>query len=437
MFQMSLFDKPIRLIELFAGIGSQAKALKNIGADFEHYRICEYDKYAVKSYNAVHGTSFQTSDITKISAEELKIVETDKYCYITTYSFPCQDLSTAGKQRGMDKGGNTRSGLLWEVERLLDECTELPQVLLMENVPNVHGCKNAKNFYKWIDKLEKLGYCNYWKDLNAKNYGIPQNRKRCFMVSLLGDYSFSFPKGKPLSLKFKDMLETKVDEHYYLSEEQAEKIINSNFTQRRTSIVSMEAELMRTLTAHDAKEPPYVELSELVDEVLPTRDGRMNEDKQTIVVGMLSDEKYIKMHEQSRRVYDPEGIAPTIHTCGGGNLEPKIIEPNAREDDDVETLTTDVSSSTHNTRIRKITPKECWRLMGFTDEDFDKAKWYSKEYSEEFLNKHPKNKGKRKMSHDGRIERMSNSQLYKQAGNSIVVPVLEAIFRELIGKKGE
>lgn len=127
--QMSLFDgsqpfkidKPIRLIELFAGIGSQAKALKNLGADFEHYRICEFDKYAVQSYNAVHGTDFKTSDITKITADDLGIVDTDKYCYVMTYSFPCQDLSNAGLGKGMAKGSGTRSGLLWEVERLLDE----------------------------------------------------------------------------------------------------------------------------------------------------------------------------------------------------------------------------------------------------------------------------------------------------------------------------
>ena len=113
MAQISLFDgatrfvvdKPIRLIELFAGIGSQAKALERLGADFEHYRICEFDKYAVASYNAVHGTDFSTSDITKIKAEDLGVVDTDKYCYIMTYSFPCQDLSLAGKQRGMVKGG--------------------------------------------------------------------------------------------------------------------------------------------------------------------------------------------------------------------------------------------------------------------------------------------------------------------------------------------
>lgn len=107
-----IIDKPIRLIELFAGIGSQSKALENLGVEFEHYRICEFDKYAIKSYNAIHGTSFEPSDITKINAIDLGILNTDKYEYIMTYSFPCQDLSNAGKQKGMKKGGNTRSGLL-------------------------------------------------------------------------------------------------------------------------------------------------------------------------------------------------------------------------------------------------------------------------------------------------------------------------------------
>ena len=113
--------KPIRLVENFAGIGSQAQALKNIGANFERHRICEFDKYAVASYNAIHGTNFETSDITKIKANDLNIVETDKYDYIMTYSFPCQDISISGQGAGMSKGGNTRSGLLWEVEYLLSE----------------------------------------------------------------------------------------------------------------------------------------------------------------------------------------------------------------------------------------------------------------------------------------------------------------------------
>ena len=222
-------DKPIRLIELFAGIGAQAKALENLGVDFEHYRICEFDKYAVASYNAIHGTDFKTSDITQITADDLGIVDTDKYCYIMTYSFPCTDLSVAGQMKGMAKGDKTRSGLLWEVERLLDECAELPQVLLMENVPQVHGTKNKKDFYAWLNKLESLGYKNYYKDLNAKHYGIPQSRNRCFLVSLLGDYYYSFPKRKPLKLKLKDLLETEVDERYYLSDEIVDKMDCSQF----------------------------------------------------------------------------------------------------------------------------------------------------------------------------------------------------------------
>ena len=227
MEQISMFDywktplkidKPIRLIELFAGIGSQAKALQRLGADFEHYRLCEFDKYAIKSYNAIHGTDFETSDITQITAADLGIVDTDKYYYIMTYSFPCQDLSLAGKQKGMAKGENARSGLLWEVERLLNECVYLPQVLLMENVTQVHGKKNKEHFDEWVKFLENKGYSNYWQDLNAKNFGIPQNRNRTFMVSVLGDYTYEFPQEFPLKLRLKDMLEDSVDEKFYLSD---------------------------------------------------------------------------------------------------------------------------------------------------------------------------------------------------------------------------
>ena len=130
-------DKPIRLIELFAGIGSQAMALRDLGADFEHYRVVEFDKYAIASYNAIHGTNFKPTDITKIHGSDLGIVDTDHFTYLLTYSFPCQDLSVAGKQKGMKKNSGTRSGLLWEVERLLNETENLPQVLVMENVPQV------------------------------------------------------------------------------------------------------------------------------------------------------------------------------------------------------------------------------------------------------------------------------------------------------------
>ena len=234
--QMSIFDlttdvfkidKPIRLIELFAGVGSQAMALRDLGADFEHYRVVEFDKYAIASYNAIHGTDFPTMDITQISGSDLGIVDTDKYCYIMTYSFPCQDLSVAGKQAGMTKGSGTRSGLLWEVERLLNEVKNLPQVLLMENVPQVHGKKNIDDFQRWIEFLESKGYSNHWQDLNAKNYGVAQNRNRCFMVSILGNYKYEFPKPIELTKRMKDYLEDEVEERYYINNEKAQKLIDT------------------------------------------------------------------------------------------------------------------------------------------------------------------------------------------------------------------
>lgn len=187
--------------------------------------VCEFDKYAIKSYNAIHGTNFETSDITQLKGEDLRIVDTDKYTYLLTYSFPCQDLSNAGKQRGMTKGSGTRSGLLWEVERLLNETENLPQILVMENVPAVHGKKNLEDFNKWLSFLESKGYTNCWQDLNAKNYGIPQNRNRTFMVSFLGNYSFEFPKPFELQSRLKDVLEDEVEEKYYLSDEAVQGLI--------------------------------------------------------------------------------------------------------------------------------------------------------------------------------------------------------------------
>ena len=245
-------DKPIRLIELFAGIGAQAKALENLGVEFEHYRVCEFDKYAVKSYNAIHGTNFETSDIRDVKAEDLGICDTDKYCYILTYSFPCTDLSLAGKQMGMSKGSGTRSGLLWEVERLLKEADTLPQVLLMENVPQVHGKKAFDDWKDWLLFLESKGYSNYWADLNAKNYGVPQNRNRTFCVSLLGNYTYEFPKPFPLEKRLKDVLEDEVDEKYYLSDDKISSIAKWKAQQKPFERVAGKNSISPTLTARGA-----------------------------------------------------------------------------------------------------------------------------------------------------------------------------------------
>lgn len=232
--QLSLFDDekplfkiktPIRLIELFAGVGSQAMALRDLGTDFEHYRAVEFDKYAIKSYNAIHGTEFPKMDITQIHGSDLGIEDVEKFTYLMTYSFPCQDLSVAGKGKGMAKGDGTRSGLLWEVERLLNEVENLPQVLVMENVPQVHGKKNIADFEEWIKFLKSKGYSNYWKDLNAKNYGVAQNRNRCFMVSILGNFKYEFPEPIELTKKMKDYLEDEVEEKYYIKNEKSDKLI--------------------------------------------------------------------------------------------------------------------------------------------------------------------------------------------------------------------
>ena len=215
----------LRLITLFSGYDSQKLAFNYLGIDVEHYRAVEFDKYAIQSLNDIHNTNFPTLDITKVKGTDLGIENTKKYTYVMTYSFPCTDLSLAGKRAGMEKGSNTRSGLLWEVERLLNEVDNLPHILIMENVPQV---LNSNGWREWCYFLESKRYSNYAEVLNAKNYGIPQNRERCFMVSILGIYNYKFPKGFELKYRLKDLLESNVDESYYLSDKMIDYIMADN-----------------------------------------------------------------------------------------------------------------------------------------------------------------------------------------------------------------
>lgn len=169
--------------------------------------------------------------------DDLGIVEKDQYMYLMTYSFPCQDLSLAGSQKGMAKGSGTRSGLLWEVERLLKECSELPDILLMENVPAVIGKKNIDDFNQWTDFLESIGYQNYVQVLNATDYGVAQNRRRCFMVSVLGDMIYRFPEPIPLERTIDDYLEDEVDECFYINTNAAKKLILEYQTREKNDSV--------------------------------------------------------------------------------------------------------------------------------------------------------------------------------------------------------
>lgn len=209
-------NRPIRLIELFAGIGAQAKAFERLGSPFCRYRVCEFDSWSIKAYNLIHGTSFTRSDICDWESKDLGIVDTDKYCYVMTYSFPCQDLSSIGKGRGMQENTGTRSSLIWQVGRLLKGLQELPQVLIMENVVQVHNDKNIRDFQVWVNFLRSLGYTSYYKDLNAKDFDCPQDRNRCFMISILGDYDYTFPLGVSLKKSWLDLLEPDVPTDFYL-----------------------------------------------------------------------------------------------------------------------------------------------------------------------------------------------------------------------------
>lgn len=288
-------QNPLRLIELFAGIGSQTQALTNIGVPHTVVGISEIDKYAIQSYKAMHGEVTNFGDIREIKS----LPGADLW----TYSFPCQDISVAGKGAGIKEG--TRSGLLFEVERLLITASEngnLPKYLLLENVKNLVSKKFKADFDRWLYFLSSLGYTNYWQILNAKDYGIPQNRERVFCVSIRGEHKpFKFPEKRELKLRLRDMIDAVVDEKYYLKESTIRSIVNSSFNSRRDSIRKGD-DVAYTILARDFKGPQCVQVGEVVGG------------------------KWDKMHDISRRVYEPDGISPTVHCQQGGNTELKIAE---------------------------------------------------------------------------------------------------------------
>lgn len=421
----------LKVLELFAGIGACSKALTNLGIPHEIVDAVEIDKYAVKSFNAIHGTDFEPQDITHWD----KNIE----CDLIMHGSPCQDFSLAGLGKGGDEGSGTRSSLLYESLRIVEKLR--PKYVIWENVKGVLSKKHIHNYEAYLERMASLGYTNYKWVLNAKDFGIPQNRVRVYTVSRRDDidtYPLKEPKPIPLEKRLKDILEPSVDESFYLSDEQVQKIKMSAFNQDRTHV--QEGDVSQTLCARDWKDPKCVKVGDLD----------------------------IKGQDCIKRVYSPDGVSPTLTTMGGGNREPKIIDdtyanrearvydeysPALRSErsglkvtepfiaasrgrnpenpsnrmpgspteqrlepklDGTTNTLTSVQKDNYVVeppyRVRKLTPKECWRLMGFGDEDFEKASKIN-----------------------------SKTQLYKQAGNSIVVSVLMAIFKEMFGhlKEGE
>lgn len=410
----------LKVLELFAGIGACSEALTNLGIEHEIVDAVEIDKYAICSFNAIHGTNFDAQDITKW--------DKDIECDLIMHGSPCQDFSVAGKQAGGDKGSGTRSSLMYETLRIVEKLK--PQYVIWENVKNLISKKHWHNFESYIRAMEDLGYESQYKVLNAKDYGIPQNRERVFTVSIRKDMpskEFYFPAPKTLDKRLKDILEDEVEEKFYLNQDQISRMKTTNFNcSKFETRVQNEDEISRTLCARDYKDPKCVRVGGLYD----------------------SDET----RHQAGSIYDPRGISATLSTMQGGNQEPIIVEDfyksrDAREYQDVsptlrseriglkvkepfiaasrgrgenneQHLEPNMTGSSNTLtsvqkdnyvvepgfRIRKLTPKECWRLMGFKDASFDKAKGAG----------------------------ISNSQLYKQAGNSICVAVLEAILKNLL-----
>lgn len=397
----------MRVLELFSGYGSQALALENLGIEFTS-DISEIDQYAIKAYNQIHGDTHNWGDITKIDETKLP------YYDLITYSSPCQDFSVAGLGRGGDEGSGTRSSLLWECERIIRAVK--PKYLLMENVKNLVGKAHVHNFNRWLRTLEMMGYWNFWQVLNAKDYGVPQNRERVFVVSILGGGQYLFPNKIKLEKRLKDILEPNVDEKYYLSDNIVAKFLNKDIDEN-TCIGGMQANqsvktdgvctcltssmgtgggyvpMVTEPIAYD-EQNGYVRQDGCVGTL--TTDGSSPKHNNRVIEPLRIKEATAKGYaeaydgdsvtldqpnSETRRGRVGRQISNTLTTaCNIGVVEPKTVE---------------------QYRIRKLTPRECWRLMGVKDEQYDKL-------------------------HD-----ISNTQLYKMAGNSIVVDVLMGIFKNL------
>lgn len=388
----------IKLLSLFSGIGAFEKALERLQIPYELINYCEIDKYASKAYSLIHNVneSLNLGDITAVDTTKFKNINID----LITYGFPCTDLSVAGKKQGFkDNDGNTtHSGLFFDALRIIEDTK--PKFAICENVKNLTGKRFQKEFAIVLDSLNKAGYNNYYKVLNAKDYGIPQNRERVFIISIRKDIDtgYQFPLPYSTIPKIKDILEETVDEKFYLSDERLKNMIEHKRRHEEKgngwgAVIMNKNDIAPTLMTSPDKYPgEYVKIP-----------------KQSDIIQVA--QMYPNTgNPQAGRIYDSNGISPSLDTCSSGNRMPKIIddfyssrEPRVYEDYSLTLRTERFGLKVATDRVRKLTPKECFRLMDFDDRDCD-------------------------ILHENGI---SNTQIYKMAGNSIVVNVLVEIFKQL------
>lgn len=355
---------PLKVFTTFSGYDSQLLALRRIGMDFDCVGWSEIETNAIKAHNAIFPeyADLNYGDICKIDWNAVPDFD------LLTYSSPCQDFSIAGLQQGGEKGSGTRSSLLWEVEKAI--AIKRPKWLLMENVPALTTKTFLPLLRRWLDTLTHYGYTNYAKCLNAKDYGVPQSRNRLFVVSTLGKEPFFFPKKKRLEKRLCHILEVDgVPDNFYYTDAQLEGRFASKYIARKKIQDAYGDEISRCILAHEGKEPLLLKVNE----------------PQIECVGSLKGGAWDARQESTRRVYSPDGISPTLNCCEDGGLQTKIL------------------SKPHGDRIRRLTPRECFRLM-----DVD----------EPYIN-------------SIQAANISNSAQYKLAGNSIVVAVLADIFRKM------
>ena len=379
----------IKILELFGGIGAMTQALKKLNVDFEIADYVEIDKFAVASYNAMNGTNFEPQDI----CEWDKDIDVD----LIMHGSPCQDISLAGQQLGADEGSGTRSSLMYETIRIVNKLK--PKYVIWENVKNLISKKHKHNFDKYLQALSEGGYTNYWQVLNAKDYGIPQNRERVFTISIRNDINqgYEFPQKQELKLRLKDLLEDEVDDKYYISDKMKITLLADSGNWK---ISEKKYEINRQITrAINTREGCYrPDMSEYICDELPNNFNilKLQNVKQ---IGYI--EKGTGQH-QSNTIYDSNRLCPTICSAEAVKSPLKFLIKNNSKQGYLEAEVGDginISSRmqwqrgnvkkqishTINTegkdngvllkdyRIRKLTPKECWRLMGFSDETFDKA----------------------------------------------------------------